>query len=113
MILQTHHAPFAVAVKFFGACVFKGELWLGSELMAGGSLRKVARVVVCPDIWQFLRKNKGMPWKQKAKLALDVAKAVAQLHSARVLHRDIAARNFLLDDKGDIKITGRRVCVFL
>jgi len=37
-------------------------------------------------------------------MALDAAKGIAHLHEQHIVHRDIAARNLLVDDQGHIKV---------
>lgn len=84
-------------VKFLGAAVnfvvnpLEAELWIVSEYMPNGSLL------------DYLRKNK-LTTKEKLSLSMGVAKGVTQLHSCGVLHRDISAKNFLVDAARTVKV---------
>jgi non-specific protein-tyrosine kinase len=63
------------------------------ELCQGGSLDVV------------LKKMPALPLKEKLQICLDVARGLEYLHSRRIIHRDVAARNCLYDP--DLKRVGR------
>ncbi len=66
----------------------KGALWLVCKYKAGGSLD------------DYLLNNPELSNEQLASILLDVAEALEICHKLRVVHRDEAARNVLVDDTG-------------
>lgn len=74
-------------VRFFGAG-FEDRLFLVMGLCSQGSLA---------DLYNR-QPASALSTKQRVQLATDVAAGVFHLHSEGVVHRDIAARNILLDE---------------
>lgn len=88
-ILRSLHHP--NLVLFLGASVAP-RLCMVSEFMEGGSL------------YELLYKKKRVPDpKRRLVLALDIAKALAYLHSMQpqIVHRDLKSPNILLEEHGD------------
>lgn len=57
------------------------------------------------DLRQRL-KNRGirLTWRDKAQMALELACAMAYLHSKNIIHRDLKAKNCLVSAKGEVKL---------
>ncbi len=88
-------------VRFIG--ITQNPLVLVTELVTGGGLDS--------------RLKPGKPavlWSDVMKWARDIARGIGHLHAHDILHRDMATRNVLLDDKGNAKVTdfglSRRIC---
>jgi hypothetical protein len=88
------------------------ELWLASELMSKGSLDRMVHlnksakgaVPALPPWADPLAPIGALTWRQRVHLAYRACLGVAQLHEAGLIHRDIAARNFLVDDNNEVKL---------
>ena len=80
-------------VQLIGVCNHESGLLLVTEWVRNGDLRKYLK----NDAVQ-------MPWKLRIKVANDVACAMAYLHSRNIIHRDLKAKNLLVDDNWRIKI---------
>ncbi|ETV90771.1 TKL protein kinase [Aphanomyces invadans] len=94
-LMSTFKSPFVVA--FLGPGKTKqGDLMYFMELMTGGDLRT------------YLDNNSvaTVPWKIKCGHILDIACGLEYLHSKSVIHRDLKARNVLLDPLKRTKLTG-------
>lgn len=88
-ILRSLHHP--NLVMFLGASIAP-RLCMVSEYMEGGSL------------YELLYKKKRIPSsRRRLVLALDIAKALAYLHSMQpqIVHRDLKSPNILLEEHGD------------
>jgi serine/threonine protein kinase len=80
-------------VKFYGICVKPPEIGMVIEFCSHGNLKgSLARD---PSMWTLQRKLHG---------ALHAARAVEYLHSKSVIHRDIKADNFFVDDEWNVKL---------
>ncbi|CAB3404138.1 unnamed protein product [Caenorhabditis bovis] len=80
-------------VRLYGVAHDEQPLYILLELVRGGSLK------------DHLTKNKGnLTTMDKIKFSLGAAKGLEYLHGNKVIHRDMAARNCLLDEKV-VKIT--------
>lgn len=77
-------------VRFLGFAT-SGDLYLVTELIKGGDLRK------------YLKAN-HMPWPDRVRVAIQIASALAYLHRNRFIHRDVKTENVLLDENGDAKL---------
>eukprot|EP01026_Neomeris_dumetosa_P045569 TRINITY_DN3859_c0_g1_i21.p1 TRINITY_DN3859_c0_g1~~TRINITY_DN3859_c0_g1_i21.p1 ORF type:complete len:563 (-),score=66.47 TRINITY_DN3859_c0_g1_i21:1776-3464(-) len=79
-------------VQFIGACTQKPNLCILFEFMSGGSL------------YDHLKQNGPLNYKQVIKVALDVSYGMDYLHKMGIIHRDLKAANILLDENFVIKI---------
>ena len=80
-------------VQLIGVCNHESGLLLVTEWVRNGDLRKYLK-----------NSSVVMPWKLRVKIANDVACAMAYLHSRNIIHRDLKAKNLLVDDNWRIKI---------
>lgn len=72
-------------VLFMGACIQDPPL-IVSEFCAGGTLFSLLHE----------RHDMILPWKQRLKMAIDIAKGMNFLHRKQVVHRDLKSLNLLL-----------------
>ncbi|KAL4116199.1 hypothetical protein PRIC2_013197 [Phytophthora ramorum] len=88
-------------VEFVGACwTTPAELSAVTELMERGDLRDVTR--------RFKRRSYRLTWEaHKAAIALHIAEALTYLHglSPTVIHRDLKAKNVLLNADMEAKLS--------
>jgi tRNA A-37 threonylcarbamoyl transferase component Bud32 len=81
-------------VKILGVAVHEHPIMIVIELCVGGSLLN------------HLRKNKNKLTSEcKLRFCLEAASGLAYLEKQNFIHRDIAARNCLLSDKNELKIS--------
>ncbi|ETN85239.1 protein tyrosine kinase [Necator americanus] len=81
-------------VKLYGVGVLERPLYILLEYVAGGSLKT------------YLKKNKqSISIDERVQMALGAAWGIDYLHKAKILHRDIAARNCLYDHDSAVKIS--------
>jgi len=81
-------------VLFMGCSLLRGPPMIVSELCAGGTVFAL--------LHQQL--DLPLPWSQRLKVAVDVAKGMNFLHRRRVVHRDLKSLNLLL--AGPVTRTG-------
>ncbi|MEZ0227257.1 MAG: bifunctional serine/threonine-protein kinase/formylglycine-generating enzyme family protein [Planctomycetota bacterium] len=71
----------------------KGVHFLALELVPGGSLE------------DRLKKEGRLGWKDAARIGAGIAHALAAIHEAGLIHRDLKPGNVLLDAEGGVKVT--------
>ena len=82
-------------VPFVGACVDPSQpLALASEYMPGGSVEQRFKA----------GENNSFTMDQRIQMLHDAASGILNLHESDFVHRDIAARNCLLDEKTRVQI---------
>jgi len=80
-------------VQFLGLCRHGTDLYLVTEFISDG------------DLCTLLKdSNKALTWQVRIKMAEDIARALAHMHSKRVLHRDIKSENLLVGDNYRLKL---------
>lgn len=70
-----------------------GGLFLVTEYLSGGSLREQVRVHPA-----------GVPLELALRWGIQAAEGLAEAHDHGILHRDLKPDNFLLSDKGELRI---------
>lgn len=89
-MLQSIRHPFIV--QFSGICVHSTGLYIITEFVSGGDVRKLLKV------------NPSLSWRKKVRISIDLAKAMLFLHSKKIIHRDLKSKNILLDEHGRIRL---------
>ncbi|KAK2411649.1 G-type lectin S-receptor serine/threonine-protein kinase LECRK1 [Trifolium repens] len=93
-IARTHHRNL---VKLIGFCIEGSKKLLVYEFVSKGSLENL-----------LFEGEMGLSWKERLKLALDVARGLLYLHEeceVRIIHFNINPRNILMDEAGTAKIS--------
>jgi serine/threonine protein kinase len=80
-------------VQFIGASETSKEIWIVTEFVSGGTVRK--------HLKNF---DEDVPWHVRISIALDVASAMAFLHSRQIIHRDLKSKNLLVTDNWRVKL---------
>jgi len=80
-------------VQFIGVSANGPYVYLVTEYVPGGDLR---RYLKNPEV--------EIGWKLRVQIAADVARAMAFLHSKKIMHRDLKSKNLLVDTNWKIKI---------
>ena len=81
-------------ISFLGCCVELPNLCLVSQYCAHGSL------------WDFLiKRRQQVDWRTKIRMLRDTASGISHLHAQNIIHRDIAARNVLVDEQLNCYVT--------
>ncbi|GKA31669.1 receptor-like cytoplasmic kinase 176, partial [Tanacetum coccineum] len=85
-------------VKLFGYCLEEEHRMLVCDFMSGGHLGKY--------LFKESSYVRPLSWSQRFKVALDVANALAYLHSqeAKVVHQDFKSSSILLDSDYNAKL---------
>jgi serine/threonine protein kinase len=88
IISMTNHPNI---VKVFGEGSWEGGLYIAMEFIRGVSLR------------QFIEQQ-SLSLKRCIDIILQVAYAIAHLHSHKVIHGDLKPENILMTEAGDVKV---------
>ena len=91
-------------VKFYGALIFEGDLWIFMEIM-DASLDKFYKMiypkkgeVVAAEDTRFIPEN------VLGFIAASIVGALHYLYSIKIIHRDIKPSNILISRKGEVKL---------
>ncbi|CAI5497655.1 unnamed protein product, partial [Closterium sp. Naga37s-1] len=84
-------------VRLHGYCMEGHEALLVYEFMTRGSLDKALLDSASGELF--------FSWNMRLKVAVQVAEALAYLHGANLIHRDLKAANVLLSPEYDAKLT--------
>ncbi|TKY54864.1 G-type lectin S-receptor serine/threonine-protein kinase RLK1 [Spatholobus suberectus] len=93
-IARTHHRNL---VKLIGFCINGSRKLLVYEYVSNGSLANL-----------LFNEEKHISWRERLKIALDVARGVLYLHEeceVRIIHCNISPRNILMDEAWTAKIS--------
>ncbi len=77
-------------VRYLGFCVFRGQLVMAMQYVAGGSLR---------GQMGLLGRQKPLPFEEAAEIAEGVLAGLAAIHREHIFHRDIKPENILMDGR--------------
>jgi len=80
-------------VQFMGLSRKQTDVYIITEYISGGDLRKILK-----------DETKEMSWLLRAKIATDVAYAMTFLHSKGLIHRDLKSNNLLVGDNWKVKV---------
>jgi LIM domain kinase 1 len=72
-------------VSWLGVCSYQGSIFLITEYVPGGDLRKV------------LKTETNLPWSLRIKIIVDICAAMTYLHSRKIMHRDLKSKNVLIE----------------
>jgi len=90
LLTAVHHPNI---VRLMGLCVETNDIYIIMEFISGGNLRS-----------KLKEKNLQMDWPLRIEVALQVARAMAYLHSKDIIHRDLKSHNLLVADGWKVKI---------
>jgi serine/threonine-protein kinase len=91
LMAQRVKSPFVSGVRDFGRSK-DGTMYLVMDLLRGKSLA------------QHIEDQVVLPWREGARIARDVARALVAVHTAGVLHRDLKPDNVFLCADGQVKL---------
>jgi len=80
-------------VQFMGLCRNVTDVYIVTEYIGGGDLRKILKDESIP-----------MPWLLRSRIATDVAYAMTFLHSKGLIHRDLKSNNLLVGENWKVKV---------
>ena len=79
--------------------------FIGMCLSQEGILHIVTEFIKTGDLWKRLKNSSiNIPWYIRISLAHDIAAAMAYLHSHQIIHRDLKAKNILVDSNWRAKV---------
>ncbi|KAI8997952.1 kinase-like domain-containing protein [Gaertneriomyces semiglobifer] len=90
-ILQATRHP--NVVQFMGCCLHDNKLYLVTEFVPGGNLKR----------W-IKDSQKDFGWRLRVGFATDVSRALSYLHAHKIIHRDLKSENLLITENRRIKI---------
>lgn len=74
-------------VQFMGVIMHSSGRYIVTEFVEGGALRDVLRK----------KREFKLEWPLRVRIATDIARAMAYLHSRSIIHRDLKSANVLMD----------------
>jgi len=80
-------------VQYMGTCIHEDKFYIITEYVKNDNLK----TWITERIDEF-------PWKLRVNFAIDIARALAYLHSRNIMHRDIKPENILITENGRAKI---------
>jgi len=80
-------------VQLMGICIENNEVYIVTEFVSGGSLRK-----------RLKNQDFVMDWPLKVIIAKNLAMAMTYLHAKNIIHRDLKSHNLLVGDNWKIKV---------
>ncbi|KAI8802441.1 kinase-like domain-containing protein [Cladochytrium replicatum] len=90
-------------LPYFVSFVEHERLWTVTLPMQAGSCRAIMKDY-CPS---------GMSENVVAAVLREVVKALVYIHDSRLIHNDVRADNILINNKGEVRLTGMRQIVSL
>eukprot|EP01118_Nematostelium_gracile_P016469 TRINITY_DN6827_c0_g1_i1.p1 TRINITY_DN6827_c0_g1~~TRINITY_DN6827_c0_g1_i1.p1 ORF type:complete len:749 (-),score=181.47 TRINITY_DN6827_c0_g1_i1:62-2080(-) len=88
-VLKGVRHPFIVG--FSGVCLHDTGLYIITEYVDGGDVRA-------------LLKSGRVSWSKRIQLAHDLAKSMYYLHTKKIIHRDLKAKNLLIGSDGRLRL---------
>jgi serine/threonine protein kinase len=92
--LLQHCSNHPHVIKFVGACLEGGLFHIVTAFCAGGSVHDA-----------FVVRREAFSNAETLRILRESAYGIMHLHKENVIHRDIAARNFLLDEQRNVYVT--------
>ncbi|KAG0233310.1 hypothetical protein BGW42_007508 [Actinomortierella wolfii] len=89
-LLQTLQSRYII--QFYGVEYREDEVWLITDYAEHGSLKRA------------IDKNLLTEWKDKIRIAQEIADGLAHIHQMNVLHRDLKSANVLLTSFNEVRI---------
>jgi len=80
-------------VQYMGTCIHEDKFYIITEFVKNDNLKT----------W-ITERIEELPWKLRVNFAIDIARALAYLHSRNIMHRDIKPENILITENGRAKI---------
>jgi serine/threonine protein kinase len=88
--LRLRELQAANLVSYLGFCVFRGQIVMAMQYVAGGSLRGLIGSVGA---------QKPLPLDQAVEITEGILAGLAAIHRERIFHRDIKPENILMDGR--------------
>jgi formylglycine-generating enzyme required for sulfatase activity len=80
-------------VAMLGSGFEENLAWIAFEIVGGGSLK------------DRLKAEGRLPWREVARIGAQIARGLAAIHGAGLIHRDVKPANVLLDSQGNAKVS--------